>query len=235
MFKKLLQNHLARQLLGGLAGMAVATLVYVVLQQVSLFGNNRAMLVDTPTIAGSSGEVRVNDANADPNELRRVAGHARDIETALAPSDDVTTMQEPSPIEEQIAASSPMTPRAERLALIRSQHETGVSATATAQPSQTDRIAFRNAYAASLRAQETRPAAPAVFAEGTPTTSLATQSTPLIVTDRAPTQVLTQATALPSSGLALNFLVFVSLFGALLHLHPVLRRRLLSTLRVRFQ
>jgi hypothetical protein len=218
-----IHHHLVRQILGGLAGMAIAALLYVVFQQVSDLGGNRAMLVDTPTIARTSGTVRVNDTNPDPNELRKVAEHAREIAAAMssaapAPSAPApkTVIAEPSfPI-----ASSPMA-RAERIALQRSQHSLMVDA-ATLEPTQENRIAFRNAVAASARANTLHPTA-------TPEGPAAPPS-PIPVEPSTPSEQVSVSSALPNSGVALNFLVVASLVGALLHVHPRLRRRLASTL-----
>jgi hypothetical protein len=229
----LLQNHLARQILGGVGGMVVASLVYVVFQQISSLGNSRAMLVDTPTISGKSGTVQVNEVSPDPTELRKVAQHAREIAAALSSSattEPVVTAAPAAPVSEKssfLVASSQMT-RAERLALQRSLRDTMANA-ASMEPTQENRIAFRNAVAANERAAALNPAATAEPPSAPAEVASSTED------ELSPVVPPKTSAALPSSGAALNLLVIIALVTALLHVHPDLRRRLTSTLLGRVQ
>ncbi len=71
--KKIFTSHLSKEILGGVLGMIVAILAY----SFSSGEVTKGLLVDSnPTIAVSSAAIRVNDKNANPEILKRLAARA---------------------------------------------------------------------------------------------------------------------------------------------------------------
>lgn len=81
----MLKSNMAKQIAGGLAGMAVAALVYVAVDQLS-YTRIRGLLVSTNNVSENAGQVRTNSANMDEESIRRLEGRARAVADQLQSS-----------------------------------------------------------------------------------------------------------------------------------------------------
>ena len=75
------KSHTAKQLLGAGAGMAIAALVYVGVDQVSTL-NIKGLLVSTKTVTVTP-DMNINANNVDNSTLRRIAQRAQTVATTL--------------------------------------------------------------------------------------------------------------------------------------------------------
>lgn len=226
----ILTSHTGKQLLGAVAGMAIAGLLYVGIDQTS---NIKGLLVSTRTITVTP-ESNINAKDADDATLRRIATRAQTVAATL----------EKESVEAQ--AETPLTNHASsrrtaRQFTVQLQDVASNAKTYANDPnvviSEKDRLAIRAARIAGLPD-------PAVAPQPTTNTSSSAVSevsaAPGIVTvsDAEPmhqgaqqTQPVMQATDLPNSGLGLNLLVLITLTAAFVSSNTSWRNKLASLMQ----
>ncbi len=90
----ILTSNSAKQLIGAVAGMAIAAVVYVGFDQAS-YRSLKGLLVSTKTISPST-DVNINAKNVDDSTLRRIAARAQTVAAALQNAD--RTIQAETPV-----------------------------------------------------------------------------------------------------------------------------------------
>ena len=80
-------SNVSRQVIGGVAGMAAATLLYFSIQNLtSGTSSMKGLLVDTTTVSQHAAQIRVNDKNIDDATLRTIARRAQTVATLVEQS-----------------------------------------------------------------------------------------------------------------------------------------------------
>lgn len=100
MIKKIFASHAVKQLLGAVAGMTLAGLVYVSIQYTSDM-NITGLLVEPGVITESAGNVRINDITVDDGTLRRITSRADAVAKALDLARSDTSVETANPMSER--------------------------------------------------------------------------------------------------------------------------------------
>lgn len=209
----ILTSHTVKQLLGACAGMAIAGLVYVAVDQADNF-SIQGLLVDTTTVQTDG--VNINAKDADEATIRRIAQRAATVAATLENS------QIPTQAETPLTASAAER-LAERLAEAERAQLAATAKTYDNDPnvvmSEEDRLAIRAARIAGLPAPDVAPK-PVAYAAAPVQADVMSQA-PVVVADMQPLYAgaaemaqVSHGTNLPSSGLGLNLLVLVTLASA---------------------
>lgn len=229
----ILTSHTAKQLLGACAGMAIAGLVYVGVDQASNL-SIKGLLVSTDTVTTNSG-TNINAKNVDPDTLRRITSRAQTVATTL--ENAAQPMQAETPVTNFADAR-----RAARFAE-NQRKELAVNAkTYSNDPnvvmSEEDRLAIRAARIAGLPAPAVAPKpihyapAPTEASEVTATTGVVTViDTAAMHSGAQMTQPVSHSSNLPNSGLGLNLLVVATLLVAFAMSKTTWRRDLASIIQ----
>lgn len=229
----ILTSHTAKQLLGACAGMAIAGLVYVGVDQASNL-SIKGLLVSTNTVTTNTG-TNINAKNVDPDTLRRITSRAQTVATTLENAAEPTQ------------AETPVTNFADarRAARIAEDQRAALAATAKTYDnnpnivmSEEDRLAIRAARIAGLPAPAVAPKptnyapAPVEVSEVTAVAGVVT------VVDTVPmhsgaemAQTTAHSTNLPNSGIGLNLLVIATLIAAFAMSKTTWRRDLASMMQ----
>lgn len=233
---------MGKQALGALVGMGAATLLYVSLQELSLF-NIKGILVNTSTVSENTGQVRVSSANVDDETLRRIAYRARTVaETLEASKKEVTNPTAPTALQEKAAANRT---RREAIAGMRAEREKAVTYDMQQSPEQVvseeQRLAIRAARAQGAASVPTVTKVATAKNSATPVAASVARTETVAIAGDTVSAVYAPAThraatetpkSLPHSGLALNLLVLLSLMLALCSLHTGIRARALAMIQV---
>lgn len=193
----------ARQILGATAGMLIATVLYVAMNDLPSMQVSKALLVEgNPTISTNAGTVSVNDKKTDRAVLKRIAVRARQV---------AAQMESKNVAGGAASASSGVVPSVSSIPVAVQDH------------------ADRTAWLAMREAQRHQNAVLDVSAHraaSVPVPMIAAASVVYPVVTYGPPAQPTTKTPLPNSGMGLN-LIFLIAFILTLCAIPVDRRRAL--------
>lgn len=213
--KHILNSHTVKQLLGAVAGMAIAGVIYVAVEKTADM-NIKGLLVSTNTVPST--DIALNDKTADEATLRRIAQRAATVAATLQQSNEQT--QAETPVTD-FASSRRFAREAEAE---REQLAEGAK-TYVNDPnvvmSEEDRLAIRAARVAGLPAPEAAPEL-VNYGYGEPPSNMAPATlaeAPIVtVAEAAPmhsgAEMVQAPTNLPNSGLGMNLPILASCAGA---------------------
>ncbi len=227
------KTHTAKQLLGAGAGMAIATLVYIGVDQVSNV-NIKGLLVSTETVSGTT-DLNINAKNVNDATLRRIAGRAQTVATTLQHSLEPTQAETPLT---NFASSR----RDERIVEDQLAALAATAKTYSNDPnvvmSEEDRLAIRAARIAGLPAPDVAPKpVREVYvprpADVTNDELFIAEPLQVVSAESLPshaemTKATSQNSQLPSSGLGLHLLILTTLAFAFALSKTTWRRDLAS-------
>ncbi len=228
----LLKSNTAKQIAGGLGGMAIAALLYLAVDQASYL-NIKGLLVSTNTISEKAGQVNVNTTNMDEDTKRQLAKNANAVAGQLASSANASSQIAETPIGNNVADR-----RAKRIFANEVTQAFASAPTYSNDPNKfipvEQRVAIRAARIANLPAPDFAPQ-PLGVGEGTSAPALqASAQVTIIDTGSTPQTAQKHAAAttnsgsLPNSGLGLNLLVLLSLACAFFSVKTTLRDRVVA-------
>ena len=225
---RLSQHRLVREVVGAMAGMGVATAIYVIIQQFSTVTMSRAVLVSPSVVSQTAEQIRVNDKTVDDADLKRIAMHAREIAAAL--------------VTQQTDSS-----RASSTSVVLASHPVPGTPVPTDAATQGERVQFRNDLAQALRTGDVAPVPPshapaassasvssasASSEEVSSVTSSITSSVAVAtIAATEPAALSKKPQGLPSSGLGLQALVLAALLMAVGSTRRDLWQRLIAAVR----
>lgn len=229
----ILTSHTAKQLLGACAGMAIAGLVYVGVDQASNL-SIKGLLVSTSTVTTNTG-TNINAKNVDPDTLRRITSRAQTVATTLENAAQPTQAETP-------LTNSAEERRAARFAANEREELAATAKTYSNDPnvvmSETDRLAIRAARVAGLPAPDVAPKPTNYVPAPTEATEVTATAGTVTVIDTAPlhsgaevTQSVSHGSNLPNSGLGLNLLVIATFLAAFAMSKTTWRRDLASMMQ----
>ena len=200
-------TRIVRQLLGAIGGMAVASLVYLLINALPSSQVNQAMLIDSSmtSISENAGQVRTNATTVDDATMRRIAERARTVAAQLQASTQSDTVRS-SAASQPVDQSAWLQMRATRRAL---------TAVRTASPNST--ISVRTSAASGSVLATVKP--------------LQSPDTPAIH-PAATTQPTTTPSSLPDSGMGLNIILVGTFFLALFSLSSEKKQALIAACRI---
>ena len=196
-------TRIVRQLLGAIGGMAVASLVYLLINALPSSQVNQAMLIDSSmtSISENAGQVRTNATTVDDATMRRIAERARTVAAQLQASTQSDTVRS-SAASQPVDQSAWLQMRATRRAL---------TAVRTASPRTISPVSTSTSGSVFATVETLQ-------APGTQAThqAAATQS----------------ASSLPDSGMGLNLLLVTTFFFALFSLSAEKKQALIAACRI---
>ena len=228
----LLKSNTAKQIAGGLGGMAIAGLLYLAVDQASYL-SIKGLLVSTNTISEKAGQVNVNTTNIDEDTKRQLAKNANAVAGQLQSSASAASS---SQIAETPVGNNVAERRAKRIFANEVSQAFQSAPTYSNDPNVfvpvEQRVAIRAARIANLPAPDFAPQ-PLGVGEGAPAMQAAA---PVTVVDPGATTLpqgqhaapTAHSSNLPNSGLGLNLLVLASVLCAFLSVKTGLRDRLVA-------
>ncbi len=213
----LLKSKGARQILGAAAGMLIATVLYVVMNDLPSMQVSKALLVEgNPTISPNADQVRVNDKTVDNDNLKRIAARAQQV-AAQMDSENVTSNTA------SVSSASPASSVAsvtESVPVVVQDHADRAAWLAMREAQRKQHAAFDvSVHMAASASSETTVATPAV--------SPVTVAVSPAVNDAQTTQTVTK-TPLPHSGMGLNLIVLIAFILAVRAMSVERRRALIG-------
>ncbi len=232
----ILKSNTAKQVFGALAGMAIAGLLYIGVDQASYL-NIKGLLVSTETISENAGQVRVNATNVDEATERQLAARGAAVREQLRSSASALSS---SQIAENPLSKTVTARREQRIFANQLSAAFASAPTYANDPNRVmsveERVAIRAARIADLPAPAFAPQPLGVGDEDQPslTRTVSTQAAPVgAPATREPVlhpaaSIDQHSGALPNSGLGLNLLVLLSLGCAFFSVKTQLRNRVVA-------
>lgn len=229
----ILKSNTAKQIFGAVAGMAIAGLLYVAVDQASYL-NIKGLLVSSNTVSENAGQVNINTANVDEATQRQLAARANAVAGQLQSSASAASSSQiaETPLSEHVEARRAQRVFVNQLA-VASQDAKTYSNDPNKVISVQERVGIRAARIANLPAPSYAPQALGVGEGGSSAASAIEAIAPVTVVDipqvhpAAMTQE-PQSTQLPNSGLGLNILVTLSLLCAFFSVKTGMRDRVIA-------
>lgn len=240
-YKNIFKNSTAKQVIGALAGMAIAGLLYIGIDQASYF-NMKGLLVSTDSITGNAGDIRINATDVNDATVRRLTSRANAIADQLASSASAASS---SQIAETPLSNNVEARRAKRVFAHEVAENFASAPTYANNPNNVmpieQRIAIRAANAVGLPFPAFAPQPLGVNEGGTPPPATAevisnVDATTVSTSDAsslrpAATMEPRSASSLPSSGLGLHLLVLLSIGCAFFSVKTHARDRIVALVR----
>jgi len=238
-YKNIFKNSAVKQVIGALAGMAVAGLLYIGIDQTSSL-NIKGLLVSTDSITGNAGDIRINATDVNDATIRRLTSRANAIADQLASSASAASS---SHIAETPLSNNVEARRAKRVFAHEVAENFASAPTYANDPNRVmsvkERIDIRAANLAGLPLPSFAPQPLGVNDEAPPLTVSAgvTVSTDTAETTSASslrpaaTMEPPSASSLPSSGLGLHLLVLLSIGCAFFSVKTHARDRIVALVR----
>lgn len=229
MLQTILKNNTARQILGACGGMALAAMVYVGIESVSMQNIKGILVSPNQNISEKTHQVRVNDKNIDDDSLRRIESRAKTVTDLMAKADEPGTPQTRinQNVETRLAARQGAYARTKQNA---NPQEYAATRTFVSEYDRLKlraaRIADRNVHAAASTAtplKEMEMPSSDVASESSESQAVM-QPAPLTTSEIIATAAQHHGKSLPNSGPLLNVLILTSALLA----GVALRRRIVT-------